>query len=77
MGLLYSTVKVLCLVRYVLCSRARIVRTWMNAQKTERLVVAVNEQTYEDFQVEPLKNLCVRIYCVEKLLAHLKFFSHR
>lgn len=74
MVLLYSTAKVLCLVRCVLCSRGRIVGTWMNAQKTDRLVVAVYEQKHEDFQMEPLKNLCVRIYCVEKLLSAFKVF---
>lgn len=72
--LLYNTVKVLCPVRCVAGSRSRIVGTWVNAQKTDRLVVAVYEQTYKHFQMEPLKNLCMRIYCGEKCLGAFKVF---
>lgn len=38
-------------------SHNRIVGAWVNAHKTDRLVVAVYEQTHEDFQMEPGKNL--------------------
>lgn len=72
--LLYNTVEVLCLVRCVMCSRSRIVGTWENAQKTGRLVVAGYEQTHQDFQMEPLNNLCMIIYCGEKLLGAFKVF---